>query len=202
DQARVSAGSRACLVFGPGSGQSERALRCLLGLLPLEQPLVIDADGLNLLSTQPHDGSAWQALRARGAPTWLTPHPTEAGRLLGVGTATVLADRLGAARRLHDLSGARIVLKGAGSVLVGPHGKTWVNASGNGLLATAGSGDVLSGALAACLAASGGSDDAGRAAVWLHGAAADLALRESLPLRAGTLPELMLRAWREARRPA
>ncbi|MDE2120769.1 MAG: NAD(P)H-hydrate epimerase, partial [Betaproteobacteria bacterium] len=127
EQARGSAGARACLVFGPGSGQSHQALRCLVELLPLEQPLVIDADGLNLLAAQPHDGSAWQALRARSAPTWLTPHPTEAGRLLGVDTATIQADRLGAARRLHDLSGARIVLKGAGSVVLGPHAQAWIN---------------------------------------------------------------------------
>lgn len=201
-QTRDAGGTRGCLVFGPGAGQSRQALQCLLELLPLEQPLVIDADGLNLLAAEPRDGAVWGTLRARRAATWLTPHPTEAARLLDTDTASLQGDRVSAARRLCELSRAHVVLKGAGSVLASPDGALYINASGNGLLATAGSGDVLSGALGACLARRDGAVDAARAAVWLHGAAADLALREAAPLRAGNLPELMLRAWQQARAPA
>ena len=194
-QARDAGGSRNCLVFGPGAGTSPEAAQALLELLALEQALVIDADGLNLLAAQAPDGQAWSALRARRAPTWLTPHPTEAARLLRSDTAAVQADRLGAARRLADLARAHVVLKGAGSVLADPDGSMWVNSSGNGLLASAGTGDVLSGALAACLALGCGSVQVARAAVWLHGATADQALRDGGALRAGTLPDSMLRAW-------
>ncbi|MBU6440058.1 MAG: NAD(P)H-hydrate dehydratase [Betaproteobacteria bacterium] len=205
-QARAARGP-GCVVFGPGAGSSDEALRCLRELLELEQPLVIDADGLNLLAAQPRDGETWRALRARGAAaqaTWLTPHPSEAARLLGGSTAEVQSDRLGAARRLAGQTQASIVLKGAGSVVL-PAGDTpWINPSGNGLLASAGTGDVLAGALAACLARSGASPQAARAAVWLHGAGADLALHEARAgnagpaLRANTLPAWMLRAWRAA----
>jgi hydroxyethylthiazole kinase-like uncharacterized protein yjeF len=200
-QARDSGGP-ACLVFGPGAGQSEEALHCLRELLALGQALVIDADGLNLLAAQPRDGELWRALRARAASarsTWLTPHPSEAARLLRCTVPEVQADRLGAARSLQEDTGAGIVLKGAGSVVAAPGGGAWINPSGNGLLASAGTGDVLAGALAACLARSGGAPEAARAAVWLHGAGADLALRASAALRAATLPVWMLRAWRAAR---
>ncbi len=197
----TASGGPACLVFGPGAGQAGDALQCLRELLGLGQPLVIDADGLNLLAAQPRDGEVWQALRARaasGRSTWLTPHPSEAARLLQCTVPEVQGDRLGAAGLLQERTGAGIVLKGAGSVVVAPGEPAWINPSGNGLLASAGTGDVLAGALAACLARSGASPGAARAAVWLHGAGADLALRESAALRAGTLPAWMLRAWRAA----
>lgn len=198
EQARKARGA-SCLVFGPGAGDSDEALRVLLELLRMPQALVIDADGLNLLAAQAHDGIAWQALRERRAPCWLTPHPTEAARLLGVDTAQVQSDRLRAARELAAAAGCRVLLKGAGSVLAGPGEAPWINASGNGLLASAGTGDVLAGALGACLARSEASAPAARAAVWLHGAGADVALREGAALRAGTLPQWMQRAWHEAR---
>ena len=196
-EAARGTGAGACHVFGPGAGTSPQALRCLLELLDAPQPLVIDADGLNLLAAQPRDGAAWQALRRRAHAAWLTPHPTEAARLLECDTATVQSDRLAAARRLCELAGAQVVLKGAGSVIACTDGATWVNHGGNGLLATAGTGDVLAGALGACLARSAGATHAARAAVWLHAAAADCALRDGAALRAGLLADWMLRAWRE-----
>lgn len=197
--ARAPGGPSECLVFGPGAGTSPQALQCLLELLALPQPLVIDADGLNLLAAQPRDGAAWRALRMRATATWLTPHPTEAARLLQIDTAAVQADRLDAASRLSAHTNAHVVLKGAGSVIASPDGSLWVNASGNGLLASAGTGDVLSGALGACLARGHAATSAARAAVWLHGAAADLALDEGSAIRAGTLPQAMVRAWNRAR---
>uniref|UniRef100_E6PSL0 Nicotinamide nucleotide repair protein n=1 Tax=mine drainage metagenome TaxID=410659 RepID=E6PSL0_9ZZZZ len=188
---------RCCVVFGPGAGMSAEALSILQALLALDQPLVIDADGLNLLAGQARDGLLWQALQQRRAPTWLTPHPREAAGLLQWDTARVQADRLSAARTLAAQSRAHCVLKGAGSVMTTPDGAAWINPSGNGLLATAGSGDVLTGTLAACIAPARNPNAAiaaARAAVWLHGAGADLAREEGQGLRAGTLPDAMVRA--------
>ncbi|OIQ87151.1 bifunctional NAD(P)H-hydrate repair enzyme Nnr [mine drainage metagenome] len=193
-----------CHVFGPGAGSAPGALRLLQDLIALDAPLVIDADGLNLLAAQPHDGATWQALRRRGHSVWLTPHPREAARLLRWETTRVQADRLHAARELAASSGAHCVLKGAGSVVASATGPIWINSSGNGLLATAGTGDVLAGALAAFLAQTPEADAvaAACAAVWLHGAGADLALAEGASLRAGNLPDWMLRAWERVARPS
>ncbi len=200
-QAQAADARDVCLVFGPGAGNAPAAADWLRRLLASPHALVIDADGLNLLAAQPRDGALWNALRARARPAWLTPHPSEAARLLGSGTSAVQADRLRAARALSQASGAQVVLKGAGTVIACRDGATWVNSSGNGLLATAGTGDVLSGALGAFLARCDDAGAAARAAVWLHAAAADLAMREDSALRAATLPEAMLRAWAEACRP-
>lgn len=190
-----------CHVFGPGAGSDPEALRILHALIALEAPLVIDADGLNLLAAQPRDDTLWQALRKRAGTTWLTPHPREAARLLQWDTTRVQANRLGTARALTALSGAHCVLKGAGSVIASTTGEIWINASGNGLLATAGTGDVLTGALAAFLTQAPEADAIATAcaAVWLHGAGADLAQIEHGNLRAGQLPNWMLRAWEQIR---
>ncbi len=192
---------RCCVVFGPGAGLAAEALSILQTLLLLDQPLVIDADGLNLLASQDRNGLLWQTLRQRRAPTWLTPHPREAAGLLQWTTARVQADRLSCARTLAAVTQAHCVLKGAGSVMTTPDGDAWINPSGNGLLATAGSGDVLSGALAACIAPArdlSAAIAAARAAVWLHGAGADLAREQGQGLLAGTLPDAMVRARAQA----
>ncbi len=189
---------RSCNVFGPGAGTQPDALNALETLIKLDRPLVIDADGLNLLAAEARDGPLWLALRARTHPAWLTPHPREAGRLLQLDTAQVQADRLSAAAKLVAASHAHCVLKGAGSVIAATTGELWINPTGNGLLATAGTGDVLAGALAAFLARSHAPQAelaAAQAAVWLHGAAADCAMHEQAELRAGILPQWMQRAW-------
>ncbi len=193
------ADSPQCTVFGPGSGTSKDALALLDALVAIDRPLVLDADALNLLAAQPRDGSLWAALRARRVPAWLTPHPQEAARLLRCDAGAVQADRLRAARALAA-HGVVCVLKGAGSVIATPDGACAVNPSGNGLLATAGSGDVLAGALGALLARAETPLAAGQAAVWLHGAAADLARPRRPTLRAGELGDWMLRAWHVLRR--
>ncbi|MDE2255259.1 MAG: NAD(P)H-hydrate dehydratase [Betaproteobacteria bacterium] len=188
--------STGCDVFGPGAGTSPDALGVLESLIKVDGPLVIDADGLNLLAAEPRDGPLWRALRARTRPAWLTPHPREAARLLQWDTGQVQANRLDAAAALVATSHAHCVLKGAGSVIAATTGELWINPSGNGLLATAGTGDVLAGALAAFLAHAPRAElAAAQAAVWLHGAGADCVMREQAELRAGTLPQWMLRAW-------
>lgn len=193
-RAETAAGARTVVVFGPGAGQGDFAAQALRRLLAAPVPLLIDADGLNLLAREWHDG---QTPSARSAPLLLTPHPLEAARLLGTSAQQVQADRLSAARELACRLSAWVVLKGRGTVIASPQQAMWINPTGNGLLATAGSGDVLSGAASALLAAS----DSARsvlAAVWLHGAAADAALAEHGPggFSAEALPAAMAAAWR------
>ncbi|HET6720846.1 MAG TPA: NAD(P)H-hydrate dehydratase, partial [Rhodocyclaceae bacterium] len=158
------------LACGPGLGQSAAARALLTRAIAARLPLVLDADALNLLGS---DAALAEAVRQRSAPTILTPHPGEAARLLASGIDAVQSDRLAAASRLATHYQAWIVLKGCGSIVVSPDGNWWINSSGNAGLASAGSGDVLSGFLAALLAAGSSTADAVLAATWLHGAAAD-----------------------------
>ncbi|MEW5893494.1 MAG: NAD(P)H-hydrate dehydratase [Pseudomonadota bacterium] len=160
----------ACLVLGPGLGHSGTARQCLLEALASPLPLLIDADGLNLLA---RDAELQARLRQRQAASLLTPHPGEAGRLLGLDSALVQADRLRAVQQLAETYGCLALLKGAGSLIAGPGDRLWRNTTGNPGLASAGMGDVLAGMIGA-LAAQG--LDLEQAAVYgahLHGAAAD-----------------------------
>ncbi len=188
--------SSATVVAGCGGGNTVAA--ALPALLAHAGRLLLDADALNAIAA---DGSLQTALRARGdrgATALLTPHPLEAARLLGSSTAAVQADRLAAATTLAQQWQAVVVLKGSGSVIAAPGRTPWVNTSGNAALASAGSGDVLAGWAGALWAqqADAGLDGAwfaARAAVWLHGHAADRAAGESAltALRAGDLIEAM-----------
>jgi hydroxyethylthiazole kinase-like uncharacterized protein yjeF len=157
-------------VIGPGLGSGERALALVEKALGLEAPIVVDADGLNAIA---NDADLAIAVARREAPTLLTPHPAEAARLLHCATADVQADRVRAATKLASSLCAQVVLKGAGSIVARPDGTFDINASGNPALATAGSGDVLSGILGALLAQGIGAAEALRIGVCLHGAAAD-----------------------------
>ena len=158
------------LACGPGLGGSDEAREWLWRACSLPLPLLLDADALNLLGAE---ASLRQALLTRGAPTLLSPHPTEAARLLDCDTAAVQADRPGAAVELAARYGALTVLKGCGSVVAAPGGQWFVNTSGNPGLATAGTGDVLSGFIVALLAQGWPALEAMLAAVHLHGVAAD-----------------------------
>jgi len=135
------------LVLGPGIGRSDGALafaRAVARTVPV--PLVLDADGLNA-----HAGRL-EALRDRGAPTILTPHAGELARLLETDSDAVAARRLAHARRAAERSGAIIVLKGDDTIVAEPAGRVGVSRGGSPALATAGTGDVLSGVLGALLA--------------------------------------------------
>jgi hydroxyethylthiazole kinase-like uncharacterized protein yjeF len=174
---------------GPGLGQDARAQRVLAAAVRAEKPLVLDADALNLLAGY---SVLQHAVMSRKAPTLITPHPTEAARLLGMDTATVLADRLGAGLQLARRFSAHVVLKGNGSVVASPDGHWWINTSGNPGMASGGMGDTLTGFVASLLAQRVAARDALLAAVWLHGAAADaLAARGDGPIgiTAGELPD-------------
>lgn len=161
------------LAIGPGLGQSLQAGEMLARALDSHLPCVIDADGLNLLA-QSHLLQRQCATSAVSpAPTFLTPHPAEAARLLGSSTADVQADRVAAASELARRLNAHVALKGCGTVVAAPDGRWFINTTGNPGLASAGSGDVLTGMLAALLAQHWPPLEALLAAVHLHGAAAD-----------------------------
>ena len=180
------------VVCGCGGGEAVRGL--LPKVLHDARMLVLDADALNAIAEAP----AMQAmLRERAGHryiTVLTPHPLEAGRLLGTGAATVQADRIAAAIRLSERYGCIVVVKGSGTVVAAPGQVPVVNPTGNGRLATAGTGDVLAGMIGARLAGvRADHPESGHAAftaacdaVFHHGALAD-AWPEHLPLTAGAL---------------
>ncbi|HEY7112121.1 MAG TPA: NAD(P)H-hydrate dehydratase [Thermoanaerobaculia bacterium] len=170
DAARALRGFDAAIA-GPGLSTTRGAVAFLEDLRRWSGPLVADADALNAFAGRPG------ALRAR-APRVLTPHPGEAARLLGISTGAIQADRLGSARRLARRAGAVVVLKGAATLVAEPGGDVSVNPTGTPLLATAGSGDVLAGALGALLSGGVRPADAARAAAWLHGAAGELLATE------------------------
>ena len=158
------------LAGGPGLGTSHQARVLLEDACRLELPLLLDADALNLLAVE---GELQVALATRSAPTLLTPHPAEAARLLDCSVAAVQADRLAAASELATHYHAWVALKGCGTIIAAPDGQRFINTTGNPGLATAGSGDVLSGIVTALLAQGWPPLEALLAGVHLHGAAAD-----------------------------
>jgi ADP-dependent NAD(P)H-hydrate dehydratase / NAD(P)H-hydrate epimerase len=171
------AGKKAAAI-GPGIPRDDASKERLRVLANSELPLVVDADALNLIAADP---LAWPR---RGSPTVLTPHPGEAARLLGATTGAVQEDRVGAARAIADKFGAVAVLKGARTVIAAPDGRLAVNPTGNPGMGTGGTGDVLTGVVAAALARTPPNGDgrvdpfaAACSAVYLHGAAGDYAAK-------------------------
>jgi len=160
----------AALACGPGMGTSLQAAALLEHALDLPIPLVLDADAINLLA---FENNLQTLLTARLAPTVLTPHPVEAARLLDVSAQEVQNDRIAAAVTMAERFGCHVALKGCGTVIAAPDGRWWINATGNPGLASAGSGDVLTGLILALLAQGWPMESATLAAVHLHGAAAD-----------------------------
>lgn len=157
-------------VAGPGLGQSRSAHDVLAQALNSPRAVVLDADAINLMAAEP---ALQQRARQRRAPTLLTPHPLEAARLLGSDTSRVQSNRVTAARELAQAYNATVILKGSGSIIAEPGGQAWINTTGNPGLATAGTGDVLSGLCGALLAQGWPARETALAAAWLHGAAAD-----------------------------
>lgn len=160
---------RATIVaLGPGLGQDDWARGLMAAVLAAGLPLVLDADALNLLAES----------GGRRADWILTPHPGEAGRLLGCPTTEVQRDRPAALEALLARYGGTVVLKGSGT-LVGETGRRpWLIASGNPGMATAGMGDVLTGVVAGLAAEAGATGaDIAAAAAFVHGAAGDAAAR-------------------------
>jgi NAD(P)H-hydrate epimerase len=156
------------LAVGPGLGQDDWGRGLWQAALDVGKPLVLDADGLNLLAV---------TLRELPSACVLTPHPGEAARLLGVATSEIQADRFAAARALAQKHRAVVVLKGAGSLIADPEGRVAVCPWGNPGMASGGMGDVLTGVIAGLLAQGLEAWDAACLGVGLHARAGDLAAR-------------------------
>ncbi len=163
------------LAVGPGLGRAEETFAAVRDIVRLARcPLVIDADGLNALAGHTDILPETEALAI------LTPHPGELARLFGRSPAAIEADRLAAAREAAASMGAIVVLKGPGTVIAYPDGETFINTSGTAALATGGTGDVLTGVIAALIAQGLTSHDAAVAGVHLHGLASGIAAGRGL----------------------
>jgi len=156
------------VAVGPGLGQADWGRALFERVIDAGLPMVIDADALTLLAARPR----------RLANALLTPHPGEAGRLLGLDAAAVQADRWAAAGALVERYAATVILKGAGSVVAHREGVPAVCAAGNPGLASGGTGDVLTGVCAGLLAQGFAGSLAAELAVCVHASAADRAAAE------------------------
>lgn len=165
---REWAGRVGAFALGPGFGRDPRSGELVRAVLrETKLPTVVDADGLYHLS--PADEQTFHAQCV------LTPHPAEMARLLGTETAEVQSNRLEVAKTAAARLECVVVLKGAATVIAAPDGRVAVNSSGGPALATGGTGDVLTGMVAACLARGLAPYEAAVAAVYLHGVAGEVA---------------------------
>lgn len=156
------------VALGPGLGRTSQTRDLIAGLvLTIDRPLVLDADGLYALT----DGG--EGLRERSAVTILTPHPGEAARLLSTEIGAINTDRVGAAKQLAEQTASIVILKGAGTVVADDKGRALVNPTGGPALAAGGTGDVLTGMVAALLGSQMSAFEAAGLAAWWHGASAD-----------------------------
>ncbi len=153
------------LALGPGLGRSDWSRALWFRAMSSDRPLVLDADGLNLLAEQSCARGRWI----------LTPHPGEAARLLGSNTSEVQRDRFAAVRELARRHDAVVVLKGAGSLVAEPDGRVAVCPCGTPAMATAGMGDALTGIIASLLGQGLDPGSAARTGVVLHARAGELA---------------------------
>ena len=157
-----------CVALGPGLGlaaKTKRLVRKIIESAPI--PIVVDADGLNNLAGQA------QILKSARVPVILTPHPGEMARLVDTGVSAVQQDRIKCARDFAGAYKVHVILKGARTVIAHPDGRVFINPTGNAGMASGGMGDVLTGIIAGLIAQGLGPEEACRAGVYLHGAAAD-----------------------------
>jgi NAD(P)H-hydrate epimerase len=165
-------GMSACAI-GPGLSTHYETVQVVRNLIrQLTVPMVIDADGLNALA------GFTDILKRTKAPVILTPHPGEMRRLVGVSSADVQKDRITVASEFAAKHKVVLVLKGAGTVVACPDQETFVNSSGNPGMATAGTGDALTGMIGGLLAQGYSAKQAACLGVYLHGLAGDLAAKE------------------------
>ncbi len=182
--AKLLAKDESITAFAIGMGMGETGAASLLAVLSLDRPLVIDADAIAAIVSNPSIRTAFEAKKAESArpclPFIFTPHPGEAAKLLGKTPAEIQANRPAAALVLADRFASVVVLKGAGTVIAHPDGHFVINTTGNAGMASGGTGDALSGMLGAFLAIGLGAWDAARLGVYLHGAAGDAALHHGM----------------------
>jgi len=179
------------VALGPGLGTSDWSASLFKACLDSEAPMVVDADGLNLLARQSMQGAV-------GRDNWiLTPHPAEAARLLACEVSEVQQDRVQAATTLAKQFGACVALKGCGTIVADVSGRYAICAAGNPGMATAGSGDVLTGVIAALMAQGFSCFDAARVGVLAHALAGDLAAAKigEMGLIAGDITDSLPGVW-------
>jgi len=182
------------VAVGPGLGATAWSDSLLKTCLETQTALVVDADGLNLLARQSQENSI-------SRENWvLTPHPAEAARLLGCKVSDIQQDRVLWATTLAKHFGAVVVLKGCGTIVADPSGEYAICPLGNPGMATAGSGDVLTGIIAALLAQGLSCSDAAKAGALAHAKAGDLAAdkKGEMALIAGDIIDRLPRVWRSA----
>ncbi len=158
------------VMLGCGIGISDGTKALVKTVLStVKKPLVLDADGINVAV------DCIDIIRKRGADTVITPHPGEAARLLGVTAAEIQSARRSAAKELAEMTGAVTLLKGQNTLIAVPHGDMYVCRKGNSGMATAGSGDVLSGIIAALLCEGLSAEHAAVCGAYIHACAGDIA---------------------------
>ena len=159
------------IALGPGLGQDPSTSAFVQAIVERSGvPLVLDADALNAFAGEPE-----RLVGRDGVDVIITPHPGEMARLLGVSIEQVQADRLAHAREFAAARKVHVVLKGHRTVIAGPEGRSFVNLTGNAGMATGGTGDLLTGMIAAWFAQLLDAEAASKLAVYLHGSAGDLA---------------------------
>ncbi len=185
------------VAMGPGLSRHQAAAEAVSALAAeIEVPLVLDADAISAFAGTP------ESLQGRGRPLVLTPHAGELARLTGATAGEIDRDRLAAAGSAATRANAHVLLKGTGTVIASPAGEVYINPTGGAWLAQGGTGDVLTGMMAALYAqdrARGGDGGAriAAAAAWIHGRAGDLIARRVGPHPASasmlieTLPEVL-----------
>jgi hydroxyethylthiazole kinase-like uncharacterized protein yjeF len=189
---------KSIVALGPGMGQDQGTIDLVRTLLPrFTVPLILDADGLNAF-----EGCTGE-LRDLAFPVILTPHLGEMSRLVGLDVAEIERDRIGVARNFATDHELYVVLKGFRTVIASPDGTVFINPTGNAGMATAGSGDILTGMIAGTLAQSrlGSFEERLCLAVYLHGLAGDLAADEvgEEGLIATDILQFLPEAWNELR---
>lgn len=187
DAYRRSLPSYSSVVVGPGLGTRPEGKQLLQEMLTIYNgPMVIDADALNLIAEHKlHD-----LLVKRRAPTVLTPHPGEMSRFLGVDKEEIVRDPVGTVRKAVTLSHGVVLLKGAATLISSPDEILYLNHYPNDGMATAGSGDVLSGIIGGLLSQGMNSLDATLLGVYLHSLAGDFAAQQQ-GVRAMTAPDIL-----------
>ncbi|WP_058854734.1 NAD(P)H-hydrate dehydratase, partial [Nocardia jinanensis] len=175
----AAAGRVQSWVFGPGSGTDRAARDELAEILATDLPVVVDADGLTVLASEP------ELVRDRRAPTVLTPHAGEFERLIG---REPDPDRVAAVREFADTWQVTVLLKGRATLVAEPGAPVLINEAGGSWAATAGAGDVLSGMIGALLAGGREPGWAAAAAARAHAVAAELAAHDTGPSGSGAAP--------------
>lgn len=162
-----------CLVLGPGMGKDTERISLVKEILSIShKPIVLDADGINCIAEER------ETLTSRTYETIITPHPRELSRLLDINTEEIQLNRIKYCKQTAKIFKAITVLKGANTIIASPEGQVYINTTGNPGMATAGSGDVLSGIIGSFIGQGIRPLNAAIAGVFIHGLAGDMAAME------------------------